>query len=88
MFKAHAACLGIQQPQVSTDVFMFKPKFKLSLYWEASATWLYLIILALNAKKKKKIYWSDFSTSSTVKPTSPQMLPIPPIALPLPSSTP
>ena len=56
MFKEHAACLGIQQPQVSTDVFMFKPKFKLSLYWEASATWLYLIILALNAKKKNNNY--------------------------------
>ena len=55
MFKEHAACLGIQQPQVSTDVFMFKPKFKLSLYWEASAIWLYLIILALNAKKKNYI---------------------------------
>ena len=57
MFKEHAACLGIQQPQVSTDVFMFKPKFKLSLYWEASAIWLYLIILALNAKKKIILVW-------------------------------
>ena len=38
LFKEHAACLDIQQPQVSTDVVMFKPKFKLSLCWETSAT--------------------------------------------------
>ena len=70
MFKAHAACLGIQQPQVSTDVFMFKPKFKLSLYWEASATWLYLIILALNAKKKKNllVWLLNFLNCKTYKP--------------------
>ena len=74
LFKEHAACLDIQQPQVSTDVVMFKPKFKLSLCWETSATWLNLIILALN--EKKKLYWSDLygscsvSTSSTVKPAA------------------